>query len=327
MSTFSKYVHAMGRGPSKGRNLTQDEAFDAMGQILDGAVDPHAVGALFMLMRYRGETPDEIAGFVQGLRRDDDGWSNLNVAVDWPSYAAGRTRGMPWFLLAAKLVAQKGFPVFLHGWNSHQNPVASVRNGMAELGIQTCVSAVDAAKILARDGIVYCPLETLHSRALQLLQLRDVLGLRSAVNTALRGYNPTLAPVTLQGVFHPSYRNLQCDAAKLLQQKSMVVVKGGGGEFEFNPSKDTDVFFQADYRRFNEIAPAFFDKAQRLNEVSQSNISLRGIWDGTDENDFVTQVVVTTAAVAIQGCDTAMAFADARILATDLWNNRNVEGQ
>ena len=58
----------MGRGPSKGRNLTQDEAADAMLQILDGSADPHAVGALLMLMRYRGETPAEIAGFVQALR-------------------------------------------------------------------------------------------------------------------------------------------------------------------------------------------------------------------------------------------------------------------
>jgi anthranilate phosphoribosyltransferase len=324
MSDFSKYVYAMGRGPSKGRNLTQIEACDALTQILNETADPHAAGALLMLMRYRGEIPEEISGFVQALRLNHDGWSDLNVSVDWPSYAAGRTRGLPWFLLAAKLVAQEGYPVFLHGWNSHQNPIASVRDAVDRLGISVCTDPSKAADSLRTDGLVYCPLEVLDSRALTLLKLRDTLGLRSAINTALRGYNPTLAPITLQGVFHPSYRDLQCDAASLLGQETMAVVKGGGGEFEINPSKEIGVFFQHRSDRMNDVAPAQFTSAWRLADVSISEDDLCGLWDGRVENDRAKQIVISTAAVAIQACRFGMSFADARVNAERLWNERQV---
>lgn len=323
MTTFSTYVHAMGRGPSKGRNLTKDEARDAMRQILDGGVDAHAVGALLMLMRYRGETPEEIAGFVQALRNNQDDWQHMNVAVDWPSYAAGRTRGLPWFLMAAKLVAQRGHSVFLHGWNSHQNSIACVRKGAQALGIATCTDASSAADILTKDKLVYCPLETLNPTALTLLQLRNVLGLRSAVNTALRGYNPTLAPLTLQGVFHPSYRDLQCDAANILQQPHMAVVKGAGGEFEINPSKDIPMFVAQNGTRSQDMIPAYFSVPKRLNAVSNDRADLADVWAGQTENKFAQQIVLATTAAAVMVCESCPSYADAYAIAAGLWDNRN----
>lgn len=94
--------------------------------ILSGAAPPEAVGALLMLMRYRGETAPEIVGMAEALRETLAEWRAIDVALDWPSYAAGRTRGLPWFLLSVRLVALAGHRVVLHGWNSHQAQVASV---------------------------------------------------------------------------------------------------------------------------------------------------------------------------------------------------------
>jgi hypothetical protein len=106
--TIAHLIRAMGRGPSKGRNLTGDEAEFALRAILKEEATPEAIGALFMLMRYRGETAEEITGFVRAMREDCRGWSELPVSIDWPSYAAGKSRGLPWFLMAAKLLAEDG---------------------------------------------------------------------------------------------------------------------------------------------------------------------------------------------------------------------------
>ena len=95
--------------------MTQDEARDALSQIMDGNAAAEAVGALFMLMRYRGEDAGEIAGFVEALRARIPDWREVRPAIDWPSYAAGRKRGAPLFLLAAKLVAGTGRSVAIHG--------------------------------------------------------------------------------------------------------------------------------------------------------------------------------------------------------------------
>ena len=52
--SLAPYIHAMGRGPGRARSLSREEARDAMSQILRGDAPAEAVGALLMLMRYRG---------------------------------------------------------------------------------------------------------------------------------------------------------------------------------------------------------------------------------------------------------------------------------
>ena len=162
--SLAPYVQIVGRGPGRARNLSAAEAEEAMTLILAGAADPHAIGALLMLMRYRGESPEEIAGFARGLR------ATLPllpyVDLDWPSYAAGRTRGLPWFLLAARLVAKTGARVLVHGWNSHQSDGADVRSALAIAGIARAETVAEADHLLARNGIAYLPLEALPARFL-----------------------------------------------------------------------------------------------------------------------------------------------------------------
>lgn len=147
--SLAPYVRILGRGPGRSRALTREEAREAMHLILSGEAEPEAVGALLMLMRFRGECAEEIAGFVEAMRERLGPWAETGAALDWPSYAAGRARGRPYFLLAARLVAQAGYPILLHGWNSHQNPVAGVRAALGGLNIPVVESPQAAKAALA----------------------------------------------------------------------------------------------------------------------------------------------------------------------------------
>ncbi|PIB25019.1 hypothetical protein BFP76_07685 [Amylibacter kogurei] len=323
MSNLSKYVYALGRGPSKGRNLTRAESNDAMCEILSGTAAPEAVGALLMLMRYRGETPDEIAGFVDAMRTRIKPWQEIKADLDWPSYAAGRTRGNPWFLLSAKLVALAGFSVVLHGWNSHQNPVASVVNAVDTLNIPVSKNPQQTKTALATHGITYCPLGDIDQSALDLLKLRGVLGLRSAINTALRALNPCMAPATVQGVFHPSYRGLQQASAALLDQKNMTVIKGGGGEFECNPCKDTQIFMCQDGQEHQATLPASIDEHHRLSAASRDINETAALWHGEIQNEFAQQIVISTTTLALKTCDPNLSLDQASHWAGTLWLERH----
>ena len=114
---FAPFVRILGRGPGRSRSLTREEARYAIGEVLAGRVEREQVGALLMLLRYRGEAVEEMVGLVEGARDHAKlPWRFARkVDLDWPSYADGRTRGLPWYLLAALLLAKSGLRVLMHG--------------------------------------------------------------------------------------------------------------------------------------------------------------------------------------------------------------------
>lgn len=306
--SLAPYVRIVAQGKGRARALTQDESRAAMTLILSGEAAPEAVGALLMVLRLRGEVDAEIAGFTQALR--DHVAINLpQVDLDWPCYAAGRTRGAPLFLLSARLVANAGYRVCLHGWNSHQASVANVRIALQDLH-------------LCDPFLKYEPLETLSPAAFDLLRLRDTFGLRSCINTVLRMWNPSGAPASVQGVFHPSYRGLQSRAAELLGDPNLTVIKGGGGEFERNPAKTTAIYGLRDGVALDATAEAILPEPRRLHDPDRP-VDLARLWAGTLSDPFAEATVTGTAALALWTVQAAPDLSTAHALATSLWDTRH----
>lgn len=314
MSTaLAEYVRILGRGPGRSRSLTRAEAEAAMTGMLSGDAAPEAVGALLMLLRMKGETADEIAGFAHVAQGAVP--FTLAADLDWPSYAAGRTRGLPWFLLSARLVALAGHRVVLHGWNG---PDAAVREGLGPCAIATAVTAEEAEAALRAQGLVYLPLERVLPELFALLSLRDRLGLRSCVNTVCRMLNLGRAGASVQGVFHPSYRLLQADAAAILGWSALSVIKGGGGEFECNPSKDTAAFGLRDGAAWVGTMPARGAQGRRLSEAG-AGATLSDVWSGETRDAFAEEVVIATAALALETLGDGAPQTRARAL----WDSRH----
>ncbi len=65
---FAKFIQILGKGQRGARDLTQQEAEQAMTMILSGQVEPVQLGAFLMLMRVKEETAEEVAGFVRAVR-------------------------------------------------------------------------------------------------------------------------------------------------------------------------------------------------------------------------------------------------------------------
>ncbi|MEM0948086.1 MAG: glycosyl transferase family protein [Pseudomonadota bacterium] len=311
--SLADHVRTLGRGSGRARSLTREEARDAMVCMISDEAAPEAVGALLMLLRMKGETAEEICGFSEAVQASlpDIG----AVDLDWPSYAAGRTRGLPWFLASAQLVAQAGKRVLLHGWNGTD---PKVRIGLGEIGIGVAETTEDAQHLLDRHRIAYLPLEILSPQLMRLLRLREVLGLRSIMNTVCRMLNPGQANASVQGVFHPSYRLLQADAAQLLGWRNLSVIKGGGGEFERNPTKDTAVFGLRHGRAWTATLPSASKEARRMRTLGQ--VSMTDLLSGTRTSEFETKTVVGTSALALA----TLGVADSARAAAELWEDRTI---
>ncbi len=164
------------------------------------------------------------------------GQRTLGVDLDWPSYGAGRTRGAPWFLLAALALARSGVAVLMHGSNDFSSGIA-VEDGMAALGLRPDADLRAAAGTLRAQRFAYLPLRAMAPAMDRLLEMRRLFGLRSPVNTAARLLNPGDAPFGVDGVFHPPYIDVHLGVAERMHRRRLLVLKGGGGEAERVPLK------------------------------------------------------------------------------------------
>ena len=174
------------------------------------------------------------------------------------------------------------------------------------------------------DGLSYLSLETLSPAAFDLLQLRDTFGLRSSINTVLRVWNPSGARASVQGVFHPFYRGFQSRAAALLGDRTLTVIKGGGGEFERNPAKEIVLFGLRDGVELNETAPALLRDTRRLHDPSQPS-DLPAFWSGSQDDPFATDTVIGTAALAHWTLGASATAAGVTEMANALWINRHTK--
>ena len=243
IARFAVHVATLGRGQGRSRALTRTEAADAMDLLLAGTPDPLQVGAFLMLLRYRGEDPDEIAGFVASAHAAC-AIPGTSVDLDWPSYGAGRTRGAPWFLLAALALAQSGVRVLMHGSNEFSGGT-TVPQALAQLGISPAPNAGEVRRQLDSASFAYLPIASLCPPIADLLGLRRLFGLRSPINTVARLLDPADARAGVDGVFHPPYIETHLATAERLGRPRLLVLKGGGGEAERNPLRPTSAHLWA----------------------------------------------------------------------------------
>ncbi len=316
---FAQVLRIVGRGPTLSRALAVEEAEAAMAAILDGAVDELQLGAFLLCLRTRGESAAEIAGFARAARARLPDARGLEVDLDWPSYADAHKQ-LPWFLLAARLVALAGVRVLLHGVEG-EGP-AGTRAGLAALGIAPAGSLAEAADRLDREGLAYLPLELLSPRLTALLALKPRLGVRTAVNSLVRALDPARARARLVGVFHPPYLQLHAEVEEILGGRC-AVLKGGGGEAQRNPEKPCRVLRIEDGERREEIWPALVAAGSHPWRQEPLAVDrLRALWDGALQLPAVEAAVTGTAAIALHLLGRADSMGRAQALAEALWRER-----
>jgi len=318
---FAEFIKILGKGKKGARPLTEDEAYRAMKMILAGDVLPIQLGAFLMLMRIKEETCEELAGFVRAVRESFDYTPSLQVDLDWSSYA-GKRRHLPWFLLSTLLLAENGIKVFMHGAGGHTQGRLYTENALAALGLTVAGSLAEAEQQLATHHFSYLSLQHICPPLYDMINLRPIMGLRSPVHTLVRLLNPFNASHTMQGIFHPSYRQVHQHAALLLGERNMAVLKGEGGETERNPDVECLVQSVRDGELEDEIWPALFARRHMKAETLDPR-QLADLWQERIKDEFAEATVIGTAAVALKLLGKADTQEQAYNLARTLWINRN----
>jgi anthranilate phosphoribosyltransferase len=225
--TIAPYLKIIGRGKEGARALDHIQARDLMQRILSGRVSDLELGAFALAMRIKGETPQELGGFVEAAQVHTLPLASATPAVLLPSYNGARK--LPNYTpLLALLLARAGLPVLVHGPLHDAGRVTS-----AEIFEALALPPVsDAASVQARwaaEQPAFMALELLNRPLAQLLALRDVLGLRNPGHTIAKLLPAIPGALQVVNYTHPEYARSLADYLRLLGGDAMLM-RGTEGE-------------------------------------------------------------------------------------------------
>jgi anthranilate phosphoribosyltransferase len=199
---ISQYLKEIGRGKQGARPLSRAQAADLFGQVLDGAVSDLEIGAFCIAMRVKGETPEEMCGFLDATdaRLQHVSSASGKPVVVLPSYnGARRLPGLT--PLLAGLVARRGLPVVIHGTSTESSRVF-VRDVLHAIDVQPA----DAIPSVKDGQVVFLPTELLCPGLKRLLDARRLIGLRNSGHSLAKLMNPCSGPAVIVSSYtHPEY--------------------------------------------------------------------------------------------------------------------------
>ena len=229
--SISHHIKEIGRGKDGARSLTREQAADLMGQLLDGTVTDLEVGAFCLAMRIKGETPAEMAGFLDATHARITPVPAPATTVVLPSYNG--TRKLPVLTpLLALLLAREGLAVLVHGTDTESGRVST----------QSVLSALDmpahtAITPIPAGSVAFVPTGLLHPGLKRLLDVRRVVGLRNPAHSLVKLMQPCAGPAVLVSSYtHPEY--LQSMSATLaLTGTRALLLRGTEGEAVADPRR------------------------------------------------------------------------------------------
>lgn len=205
LMTIATYIKEIGRGKEGARSLDQAQAHDLMSQVLDGQVSDLELGAFAIAMRIKGESLEELAGFLEATVARCLHVPSVRPIVVLPSYNGARKLPNLTPLLAL-LLAQEGVPVLVHGPDHAPGRVTSAEI-FRNLGLAIASDPGDIARAWQRREPVFVPTALLCPAMTRLLDARWVIGLRNPGHTIakLMGSAPLANTLRVVNYTHPEY--------------------------------------------------------------------------------------------------------------------------
>ncbi len=240
------YIKDIGRGKDGARALGRTQAADLMGLILDQQVSDLELGAFCLAMRIKGETPEEMAGFLDATHARLNKVQNHHTpTVVLPTFNGARKLPVLTPLLAL-LLAREGVAVLMHGTATEDKRVSS-QAVLAELGI----SAFGHSPPVKAGEVVFVPTGVLNAGLEKLLSVRRVVGLRNPGHSLVKLMNPCEnSALVVSSYTHPEYL-LSMSATFALTGQHALLLRGTEGESvaDARRTPGMDVFKDGETRR------------------------------------------------------------------------------
>lgn len=222
----------------RGTDLERDAAREALAEILDGRVEGVLIASFLTALTSKGETADEMTGFIDAMMASANTFSVGPEAIDIVGTGGDQLHTVNISTMAALTVAGAGVRVAKHGNRAASSLVGSadvleafgVRLDANEEIVRACVEG-------AGIGFLFAP--TFHYALGYLTPIRRALGFRTIFNVLGPLANPALVERSLIGV---AQRHLLDHMASVLHARGIryaILVNADDGLDELSLGSDS----------------------------------------------------------------------------------------
>ncbi|MBM4125230.1 MAG: anthranilate phosphoribosyltransferase [Nitrospira sp.] len=231
---MQQFIAKIGKGQKASKDLTWEEAKQAMRLLIEGQATPVQVGAFLLAMRVKMESVTELAAFTSVARAYVPPLAvpKQLPLVDLPTYA-GKQDTFHASVGAAIVAASAGAAILMHGYEGvPDRPGTAV--ALAKLGIPTDLAPKQVVEELTAKGFAYLDIAIYHPPVGRFLDLRRELGVRSFFHPVAKLLNPARAQSQVIGLTHPPYFEKMAEALKMLGCGRAALVRGVEGDPELS---------------------------------------------------------------------------------------------
>jgi anthranilate phosphoribosyltransferase len=233
---ISHYIKEIGRGARGAKPLPREHACDLFGQVLDGQVTDLELGAFCIAMRIKGETAEEMAGFLDATHARLARFpATRQPLVVLPSYNGARKLPVLTPLLGL-LLAREGLPVLVHGSQTEARRVTAPAV-LEAMGI----APLTAVRALADGELAHASTQLMCPGLKRLLDVRKVVGLRNPGHSVVKLMQPGLGEnLVISSYTHPAYAESMAETFQLLRMNALLS-RGLEGESVADPRRTAQV--------------------------------------------------------------------------------------
>jgi anthranilate phosphoribosyltransferase len=212
--------------------LTREEAGALLQQLLTGDLNEIHLAALLAALATRGETPAEIAGFVDTMRAAATPIpltdAERALLVDTCGTGADLSGTFNISTAAALVAAAAGATLAKHGNRAVTSQCGSA-DVLEALGIPVSLSPAEGAASLRQHRFAFFHAPALHPAMKIVMPVRRALGIRTIFHLVGPLSNPAGARAQVMGVYAPHLVPRAAEAMALLGTRHAFVVHGDTG--------------------------------------------------------------------------------------------------
>ena len=235
-----------------GTSLTAASAETVMGQVLAGAASPAQIAALATALRAKGESVEEMTGFVRAMVTHAVPLElppGVEV-IDTCGTGGDRLRSINVSTIAALVVAATGAKVCKHGGRASSSAVGAA-DVLEALGVAADLGPAGVARCIDEVGMGFCFAPRFHPAMRFAGPVRKELGIPTVFNYLGPLANPGRARYQVVGVSDPTMADKMLGVLAANGAQRAVVVYGDDGLDELSttgPSTVHELIRRADGR-------------------------------------------------------------------------------